>query len=105
VSLEFTPDGASDVRLRLSERAGDVHIELHSTDPALTGRLSDGVHDLAASLVNAGYDAQAWTPGGERQSGHRQPEEDASGKQRGQEADPDEENFDTAMQEPMKEFS
>jgi hypothetical protein len=105
VSLEFTPDGAADVRLRLSERGGDVHIELHATDSALTGRLSEGVHDLAASLVNAGYDAQAWTPGQEREDGRGQQQEDPSGKQRDQGADPDAEDFDTAMQEPMKEFS
>ncbi len=63
LSLEFTPDGAQDVRVRLAERAGDVHISLHSTDPALTGRLSDGVHELVGTLASAGYDAQAWTPG------------------------------------------
>lgn len=103
VSLEFTPDGASDVRLRLSERAGDVHIELHSTDPALTGRLSEGVHDLATSLANAGYDAQAWTPGQDRQGGQRQPQEDRQ-EQHNQSADPDAEDFDTAMQQTPKEY-
>jgi hypothetical protein len=105
VSLEFTPDGAADVRLRLSERAGDVHIELHSTDPALSGRLSDGVHDLATSLADAGYDAQAWTPGQDREGGRGQQQENPSGKQRDQAADPDAEDFDTTMQEPIKEFS
>ena len=105
VSLEFTPDGAADVRLRLSERAGDVHIELHSTDAALTGRLSEGVHDLAASLVNAGYDAQAWTPGQDREGGRGKQQEDPSGRERAPAADPDAEDFETAMQEPMKEFS
>ncbi len=105
MSLEFAPDGAADVRLRLSERAGDVHIELHSTDPALTGRLADGVHELAASLVHAGYDAQAWAPGQERQGGQRQHPQDPSGQPRDRAADPDEEDFDTAMQQPIKEFS
>ena len=74
VSLEFSPDGAGDVKLRLSERAGDVHITLHSADPSLNGRLHAGVSDLIGSLSHAGYEAEAWTAGqGQRQ--HREPEE------------------------------
>ncbi len=74
VSLEFSPDGAADIRLRLSEKSGDVHITLHSADPSLTGRLHDGVNDLIGSLSHAGYEAEAWTAGqGQRQ--HREPEE------------------------------
>ena len=42
VSLEFTPDGTHDVRVRLAERAGDVHISLHSTDASLAGRVREG---------------------------------------------------------------
>lgn len=64
VSLEFAPDGAPDVRVRLSERGGDVHISLHSADPALAGKFRDGVQDLAGALTNAGYDAEAWARGG-----------------------------------------
>jgi hypothetical protein len=74
VSLEFSPDGAGDVKLRVSERAGDVHITLHSADPSLSGRLHAGVNDLIGSLSHAGYEAEAWTAGqGQRQ--HREPEE------------------------------
>ena len=58
ISIDFTPDGAQDVRLRLAERAGDVHISLHSTDPALADRLSGGVNDLVGTLAGAGYEAQ-----------------------------------------------
>lgn len=106
VALEFTPDGASDVRLRVSERSGDVHIELHSTDPALTGRISAGVHDLTTSLGNAGYDAQAWMPGQDREGGQRQPQpqQDPSERQAPRHANPDLEDFDAVMQEPLKEF-
>lgn len=62
VSIDFTPDGAQDVRLRLSERSGDVHVTLHSADAGLSGRLNEGVGELVQSLASAGYDAQAWTP-------------------------------------------
>jgi hypothetical protein len=75
LSLEFTPDGAQDVRLRLSERSGEVHISLHTSDPSLTEKLSGGIHDLAGSLASAGYDAHAWTPDAEQQRQRDQPEQ------------------------------
>ena len=73
VSIDFTPDGAQDIRLRLSERAGDVHISLHSADASLSGRLHSGVGELVQSLTTAGYDARKWTPdeGSEQQRQRR----------------------------------
>ena len=62
LALEFTPDGAHDVRVRVAERAGSVHISVHSPDDSLNGRLREGVHDLVGSLSTAGYEADAWTP-------------------------------------------
>ena len=97
VSIEFTPDGAQDVRLRLSERGGDVHISLHTTDPSLSGRMNDGVKDLVDSLTTAGYDAQAWTPDQGRQN-QRQEEEPRRTRNQGS-GDPDAETFDGAMQQ------
>lgn len=75
VSLEFSPDGAGDVRLRLSEKAGEVHITLHSSDSSLTSRLHEGVHDLVGALSSAGYEAEAWTPGQGHQGNQREPEQ------------------------------
>lgn len=72
MALEFTPDGANDIKVRLSERGGDVHISLHGTDPALAGRVREGVGDLVGSLSKAGYDAEAWTPSQGRQQGREQ---------------------------------
>jgi hypothetical protein len=72
ISLEFTPDGSRDVRVRLSERAGEVHVSLHSTDPSITKNLRDGVSDLAGVLANAGYDAQTWTSGRQQQENPQQ---------------------------------
>ena len=74
VALEFAPEGAGDVRLRVSERAGEVHISVHSSDPALSDRLQDGVHELVGSLSTAGYDAEAWTRNQGRQN-PRQPDD------------------------------
>ncbi len=75
VSLEFAPDGQSDVRLRLSERAGEVHISVHSNDPSVHGKLQEGIHDLIGSLSNAGYDANAWTPGQSHENHQRRRDE------------------------------
>jgi hypothetical protein len=75
LALEFTPDGAGDLRLRLSERGGEVHVSLHSSDPSWSGRLHEGIHELVGSLATAGYDAEAWTPSQGQQQQHRQPED------------------------------
>lgn len=61
VAIEFTPDGAQEVRMRLTERAGDVHISVHSTDSSLSSRLTAGVHDLVGALSSAGFEARAET--------------------------------------------
>ena len=76
LALEFTPDGTRDIKVRLQERAGDVHISLHGTDPALAGRVREGVGELLGSLSSAGYDAEAWTPGqGHQQQQQQEPED------------------------------
>jgi hypothetical protein len=75
MTLEFAPDGAGDVRLRVSERAGEVHISLHSSDASLGGRLHEGVQDLVGSLSKAGYEAEAWTPGQGHNGNQRRQEE------------------------------
>jgi hypothetical protein len=100
ISIEFTPDGAQDVRLRLEERAGDVHISLHSTDPVLTGRLSEGVHDLVGTLANAGYDAQAWTPEQGRQN--QRQSEDPRKNRRTNPAEAGVDEFGAVMQQPTE---
>ncbi len=75
VALEFSPDGSKDVRVRLAERGGEVHISLHSNDPAVSRSLRDGVIDLSTTLTNAGYDNRSWTSG--RQQDNRQQQEEA----------------------------
>ena len=93
MSLEFTPDGARDVRVRLSERGGDVHISLHSTDAALSGRLRDGVQDLAGALNHAGYNADAWASGRDDRQ-QQQQQRDADQQQRQQRRSPNDADND-----------
>ena len=94
LSLEFTPDGAQDVRVRLTERGGDVHISLHSTDAALNGRLRDGVEDLAGTLNNAGYNADAWASGRENRQQQQQQQRDADQQQQQQRRSPNDADND-----------
>ncbi len=102
VSLEFSPDGAGDVRLRLSEKSGEIHISLHSSDASLSSRLHEGVHDLVGSLSSAGYEADAWTPGQGHQNNQREPEQ-----RRNRRTDSKEngEAFGDVFQQPIQEIS
>jgi len=102
MALEFTPDGAGDIKLRLSERGGDVHISLHGTDASLAGRVREGVSDLVGSLAKAGYDAEAWTPSQDRQSQGRQHESRQPARQSGK---PDPDEFGNILQQPNQENS
>ena len=103
LSLEFAPDGAGDIKVRLSERAGDVHISLHGTDPSLAVRVREGVSDLVGSLSKAGYDAEAWTPGQGRQNQRQQPDQRQS-HGRASPGDPGAEEFSGILQ-PIQEIS
>ena len=103
LALEFTPDGAGDVKVRLSERAGDVHISLHGTDPSLAGRMREGVSDLVGSLSNAGYDAEAWTPGQGHQNQRQESEQRKAS--RGTSGGADAEEFSGILQQPIQEIS
>jgi hypothetical protein len=103
LALEFTPDGAGDIKLRLSERSGDVHISLHGTDPSLAGRVREGVSDLVGSLAKAGYDAEAWTPGEGRQGQRQQSDQRQSLRKPATEANAAE--FNGILQQPIQEIS
>lgn len=103
MSLEFTPDGAQDVRVRLSERGGDVHISLHSTDAALSGRLRDGVGDLAGTLNNAGYNADAWASGRESRQQQQQRDADQQPQQQRRSPNDADNDFSGMMQQTNQE--
>jgi len=105
LSLEFTPDGAGDVRVRLSEHAGDVHISLHTTDSSLTQKLSEGVHELAGSLASAGYDAQAWTPDPNSQRQRGQQEQPQPKSRPGASSGPQPDDFTDVLNQNPQEGS
>ncbi len=95
VALEFRPDGTHDVRVRLEEHGGEVHVSVHSGDPVVTQNLRDGVTSLAATLAQAGYDARTWTPD-RGQGQQQQPREERAAKRDQRAADT---NFEGALEE------
>jgi hypothetical protein len=103
LALEFTPDGGGDIKVRLSERSGDVHISLHGTDASLAGRVREGVSDLMGSLSRAGYDAEAWTPDQRGQSQQRPPDQRKS--TRGESGAIKADDFSGILQQPIQEIS
>jgi hypothetical protein len=102
LSLEFTTDGSRDIKVRLSERAGDVHISVHGTDASLEGRVREGVGDLVGSLSKAGYDAEAWTPDRDRQNQRQQTEQRKAPRTSGGAGA---EVFNGILQQPIQEIS
>lgn len=94
VAIEFRPDGVHDVRVRLAEHAGEVHVSVHSADPAVTQDLREGVTGLAATLTQAGYDARAWTP--DQSQKQQQPREERAAKRDKRAADT---KFEGALEE------
>jgi hypothetical protein len=105
VSLEFTPDGAGDIRLRVSERAGEVHISLHTQDGALSGRLHEGVHELVGSLSRAGYEAEAWTAGHGQQNQQREQQDQEKRRRSAASSEAGGEEFNSIFQQPTQEIS
>ena len=104
VALEFTPDGIRDVKVRLSERGGEVHVSVHSTDPTVTRSLRAGVTDLASVLEHAGYDAKAWA-GDRQQQGNPQQQDQQTPQRRNSRTGAAAEQFDSILQQPNQENS
>jgi len=98
LALEFTPDGARDVRVRLSQRAGEVHVSLHSPDPAITKSLRAGADDLTSLLSNAGFDARTCTSGRQNHDQQQPRDEPAPQRRRTASSAGEAENFDGLLQ-------
>jgi len=64
ISLRLTNAEQGAVQVRLSERAGELHISVRTPDTGLTRGLRDGLPDLMGRLQVNGYKAETWQPGG-----------------------------------------
>jgi hypothetical protein len=52
------------VQVRLSERAGELHVTVRTPDAGLTHGLREGLSDLVGRLEHGGFRAEAWRPAG-----------------------------------------
>jgi hypothetical protein len=64
ISLKLTSKDQAPVQVRLSERAGELHVSVRTPDAGLTRGLRDGLSDLVGHLEHNGYRAESWQPGG-----------------------------------------
>lgn len=64
ISLKLTSKDQSPVQVRLSERAGELHVSVRTPDAGLTRGLRDGLSDLVGHLEHHGYRAESWQPTG-----------------------------------------
>jgi hypothetical protein len=64
ISLRLTNAEQGSVQVRLSERAGELHVSVRTPDTGLTRGLRDGLPDLMSRLQVNGYRAETWQPGG-----------------------------------------
>jgi hypothetical protein len=64
IKLELAGQGDRRVEVRVSERAGDMHVEVRTLDTGLAGDLREELPALATKLEQAGFRAETWHPAG-----------------------------------------
>lgn len=62
ISLKLTNQDQSSVQVRLSERAGELHVSVRTPDAGLTRGLREGLSDLVGRLEQSGYRTETWRP-------------------------------------------
>jgi len=88
ISLRLSSAEQGSVQVRLSERAGELHVSVRTPDTGLTRGLRDGLPDLMSRLQVNGYRADTWQPGGNgantgHDSGHDAPSHGNSQQRQG----------------------
>ncbi len=77
ISIRLTNADQSSVQVRLTERAGELHVSVRTPDVSLNRGLRDGLPDLMGRLQVNGYKADTWQPGGNGNSAGRDQGQDA----------------------------
>jgi len=62
ISLKLTNQDQSSVQVRLTERAGELHVSVRTPDAGLTRNLREGLSELVGRLEQSGYRAETWRP-------------------------------------------
>jgi hypothetical protein len=103
IQLQVGGQGDSRVEVRVTERAGDVHVSVSTPDARLAGDLRGDLPSLATRLEQSGYHAETWHPAaaGDRQQVSEPPagaaSQDAQGQSRQNGRD---QQRDSQQQEP-----
>jgi len=79
ISLRLSSADQGSVQVRLSERAGELHVSVRTPDTGLTRGLRDGLPDLMGRLQVNGYRAETWQPGGNGSNAGQDHGRDANG--------------------------
>ncbi len=81
VSLRLA-DGPNNVDIRMSERAGEIRVMVHTADGNLANSMRNELPDLVGKLRQTGYQAETWRPAAPPQTdGERRNGADSSGQQ------------------------
>lgn len=82
-------DGENNVDIRLTERAGEIRVTVHTPDGNLANSMRSELPDLVGKLRQTGYQAETWRPAappqtdGERRSGaDGSPQQHSAGSRR-----------------------
>jgi hypothetical protein len=75
IQLQVGGQGDSRIEVRVTERAGDVHVSVSTPDTRLAGELREDLPALASRLEQSGFRAETWHPaaGGDRQHPYEPP--------------------------------
>ena len=121
IKLELAGQGDRRVEVRVSERAGDMHVEVRTPNTGLAGELREDLPALSTKLEQTGFRAETWHPAGtaERQraaeaapaaaaqNSERQPGQNGGQRQRDpqQQPKPKAQENETPSQNAGKDFA
>ena len=103
ISLKLTNKDQSSVQVRLSERAGELHVSVRTPDAGLTRGLREGLSDLVGRLEQSGYRAETWRPADNTSTGQDQGRENPSQQHSSQQQNAGGSGTDSRQQQNSRE--
>jgi hypothetical protein len=64
ISVRLSVDNKPSVDVRITDRAGEVHVAVRSADPEMAAQVRSGLSELTERLHQRGFDAEIWRPPG-----------------------------------------
>jgi hypothetical protein len=62
ISVRLMVDNKPSVDVRITDRAGEVHVAVRSADPEMAAQVRSGLSELTERLDRRGFDAEIWRP-------------------------------------------